>query len=1388
MKRDCEFQYPKKKMAVCDRWSSAHPVHPLAFAASDSLSYRNDDKKVRKMEYDRDQQRGYLCSFRLMTLWVAVAAPFPAATASPQVNFPLNLQYPPVARVGEKYNFQFAETTFQPDHEKLQYSLIGNPSWLSLDGKTRTLSGSPGADDTGMVKFMIAAAGEAGAVANMESKLLVTDVHAPTIEANVSEPLAGAGQLTGPKELTLLPSKPFEIKFSPDTFELPDGNLSYRATLADHTPLPAWISFDAASMRFAGTTPPLNTSPQTFNIILIACDGSDFAIASISFTLIVSNHQLLFKPLNQTIELPKGEEVEMEDIRNSLFLDDAPIKTEDIESATAEIPDWLSFDNHTFEVSGEPPPGLTSQDISITAKDRFGDTAEHSIHIIFKSQLFDKEVGKLNVTLGQYFHYQIPESVLLDDEEHVTMDFGALGEWLNFNPETLTISGTVPSETDLHDVEVTMTATTEDGKHTETQTFAMSLARSNVPDHSDSIGAGQPSDRHKSSSTNDDKHHPQSKKAVVAGAAVGAVVCAAILLAFGCILCRRKKTTKGYISPRTPRSPRKTDISRPIMIQDEWDIADKDSERDLEKGEAEDALLDRTPERPPQLNLDLIKGKGSQSPASSIGERELKILNEFEDSQWGFKNEAGPSHQPHESMKIPTFIARRDQDKSDTGAKHRRRTAAVYRDSGWSSGLPINRRLTGLGHGRRTCSPSRSNTSMLRRPPSFHSASSRYSSILSAVAPAAAQSSGTRHTTQLTTPMEKRFSIRLVSKDGASSNFSSKMDLRKAEDRKAPIDRRTIDERRRSYIRNRASTQSPFFGAISSRISSASYKSPSDLPETPSKPAPSPSAAVGPAKQEEDCISEHVERELPESLRIRKPSETPSVEPSRVFVGSLRKPLTPRSFLNRHTTSNTTTTDHDRVYKPYQRPGTTVYCGSSRRSSIRQSLRAQELKSSLNDLTGSKIYEDAELSMSEYSDEEDEIEDYEKRTTIKAGQFSLQPLDIYRLRKKSSKNKSGRDSPSKRDSKRRTKRLSQRDPTPYASVLEHGGKENKSSIYSLKVLPTSTTEKGKGKVTGVSRSPERPKTIAVSTQRPTRPARHSRTNSRMTARSSTLQRQPQSTPVSRQHSHRSRHSRTQSKSGHSRSQSRHSNNIKRDRARTQSSAFPYFDISTLSSTLNDPSKPNANKENHQSFPQKDPQGSILTRDLSGSIIDYGVDEEPAIEELVGSSIGFRTSNGRINSEARRSKLIQRISEGNMTSSARQSRTKRDTAFHTPNTSIGLGLSLYPTGESSPINIQQLEQPRHRERTPLSTLSAGNGASSVAERVRVVESRAKRPVSSNVDEELRVGASRKGRTTWGSLKKVAKRGASYSKGVGVRVVSGGKYKGYWEGKEEGKAFL
>jgi hypothetical protein len=187
------------------------------------------------------------------------------ARAYLQANYPLSSQFPPVAHVDSTFSFQFAPTTFASDSDRLQYSLVSGPSWLSLESKNRTLSGTPRANDVGEISFTIAAAGSAGAVANMDSKLIVSDETGPKAQGNITDILSKAGQLSSPDTLSIGPSQPFNITFPSDAFSSSGKTLSYNALLSDRTPLPAWISFDASSLHFAGTTPPANLPVRTIS-------------------------------------------------------------------------------------------------------------------------------------------------------------------------------------------------------------------------------------------------------------------------------------------------------------------------------------------------------------------------------------------------------------------------------------------------------------------------------------------------------------------------------------------------------------------------------------------------------------------------------------------------------------------------------------------------------------------------------------------------------------------------------------------------------------------------------------------------------------------------------------------------------------------------------------------------------------------------------------------------------------------------------------------------------------------------------------------------------------------------------------------------------------------
>jgi hypothetical protein len=187
--------------------------------------------------------------------------------------------------------------------------------------------------------------------------------------------------MSEPDTVILKPSKPFSISFPSDTFDAGGVALSYFALLSDRTPLPAWISFDSSSRTFAGTAPPSDYA-QSFRMNLIASEVVGFADSSLSFTMVVSNHTWLFRPFSQSINVVKGAELRITGLNQKLFVDDSQAGDNDIQSATADLPSWLSFDHGTFEIIGTAPSTLTSQNLTVTVKDQSGDVAEYTIHLV----------------------------------------------------------------------------------------------------------------------------------------------------------------------------------------------------------------------------------------------------------------------------------------------------------------------------------------------------------------------------------------------------------------------------------------------------------------------------------------------------------------------------------------------------------------------------------------------------------------------------------------------------------------------------------------------------------------------------------------------------------------------------------------------------------------------------------------------------------------------------------------------------------------------------------------------------------------------------------------------------------------------------------------------
>jgi hypothetical protein len=307
---------------------------------------------------------------------------------------------------------------------------------------------------------------------------------------------------------------------------------------------------------------------------------------------------------------------------------------------------------------------------------------------------------------------------------------------------------------------------------------------------------------------------------------------------------------------------------------------------------------------------------------------------------------------------------------------------------------------------------------------------------------------------KMTVPTEDRRSIRVV----PSSTRSSL------------IDRRTLQAKRQSYIKKRASAPSPFFSA-GYRASSSTHPSPVQSPIHSKHSTARASTIVKP----DDDVVEGRGKEIPKEKRVGK------------YPGSLRKHRSSRTLAS--STSSKGATDRESVSQNWAPavPSAAPTVSMNSRASSRRSLRASELKSSLNDLTGAEIYDDAELSESVYTDEEDDIEDYQRRTTIKSGNFVLPPLNFNAITSQlQEQRKSKRESNSNNSKKSKDmKRTSEREATPHHLAHEHGGKENLSSTYTTgKTQPISKIPPTIIKPTALT---ERPKAALATRYSQTRP-------------------------------------------------------------------------------------------------------------------------------------------------------------------------------------------------------------------------------------------------------------------------------------------------------------
>ena len=363
------------------------------------------------------------------------------------------------------------------------------PGWLSFDGTTFT--GTPPDGSAGTISIKVVASD--GSNSTYDSFDIV-----------ISDPVAGGN--TAPDigialaDQEAIIGNAFSFAVQAGAFVDADGDeLSYAATLADGSDLPAWLSFNAVTQTFTGTPPA--GSAGTISVMVTASDGQ----ASISDVFDIAINEAEAPVGDNIVPVVVNPLTDQAVVVGNAFSYDMPSNTffdgnGDPLSYTATLfngdplPAWLSFDAVNGIFTGTPPDGSVGKvAIKVTASDGQSSTFD-SFYIAVNAADVSVDGNAVPVvvvplldqtaTEGSVFAFAIPDGAFMDADPLDTLSYTAslanglaLPDWLEFNPQDGTFTGTPPAGS-AGALSVKVTAS--DGKSTTFDTFDLVVAPFNA--------------------------------------------------------------------------------------------------------------------------------------------------------------------------------------------------------------------------------------------------------------------------------------------------------------------------------------------------------------------------------------------------------------------------------------------------------------------------------------------------------------------------------------------------------------------------------------------------------------------------------------------------------------------------------------------------------------------------------------------------------------------------------------------------------------------------------------------------------------------------------------------------------------------------------------------
>jgi Ca2+-binding RTX toxin-like protein len=332
------------------------------------------------------------------------------------------------------------------------------PTWLSFNATTRTFSGTPGNAQVGDLQLKVTATDTTGATTASLFTVHVANVNdAPTVAVALQAQNANEDSVWS----YTVPAGTFTEVDAGDT-------LTYNATQANGSPLPIWLSFNAATRTFSGTPDDAHIGSLQLKVTVTDAAG---ATASSSFTA----HVVSVNDVPTVVNLLQTQAA-TEDTAWSHTL--APGGFADADagdtlnySATlangSPLPAWLGFNPTTLTFSGTPGNAqVGTLQLKVTATDTAGASA---------STPFTLQVANVNDApqltqplTDQAFHhstslsYTLPAGAFTDPDGDaltysITMADGSpLPHWISLVGRELTVGSSSIREP-FYDVLITAT-------------------------------------------------------------------------------------------------------------------------------------------------------------------------------------------------------------------------------------------------------------------------------------------------------------------------------------------------------------------------------------------------------------------------------------------------------------------------------------------------------------------------------------------------------------------------------------------------------------------------------------------------------------------------------------------------------------------------------------------------------------------------------------------------------------------------------------------------------------------------------------------------------------------------------------------------------------------